>query len=119
MKEDVPAFGPEAPRSLVVGCGDSGILSPLGQTGKFFMSAEVFRLDGNSMGPAFHTGAKLPVDVLISPLGCGVSAAADLVEDAAGSRLLFRFIAQKGVFESDMRVVWIKLHSLSEAIARE
>ena len=55
-EEEIPPFGPEAPGSFVVLGSGTEIVSPVGQTGKFFMAAEVFGLEFDGATPSLDAG---------------------------------------------------------------
>ena len=101
--------------------GERELVALLGKLGELVMGAEVSGVEFEGLGPAFDAGAQRSVDVFEclfgGGAGGGIAGLADPVEDAAGLRLLFGFVAKECVLEGDVGIGLIQAHSLAELVA--
>src|SRR6478735_3773581 len=85
------------------------------------MGAEIAGAQFERFGPTLDAELQGPVDILECLFGGGaggrVAGLADPVENPASLRLLFCFIAEKRILESDVDVGRVEKHSLAELIA--
>src|SRR6266849_558371 len=89
--------------------------------GQLVMCAEVSGIQLEGFLPPLDPDSERSIDILKrlfgGSTGGGVAGLADPVEDPAGLHLLFRFVAQKRVLESDVDVIVVQTHGLPKLVA--
>src|SRR6185295_10725310 len=113
--------GQQAPGLQIMLRGKIELIALLSELGQLMMRAETGRAQLKRFFPAlnalFERRVDIPERLFRGNAGGGIAGLPDPVENPAGLRLLFCFVAEKCKLECDVNVAWVPAHGLTELVA--